>query len=252
MSINEPSKSLREAYRKAVLDQIQTISQSQTGSISQAGKLLSETLLNNRWIFTFGTGHSHMLAEELFYRAGGLTNIRPILIPELMLHVSASESTEAERDLAWVDRIFGSYPMAKGDVLIIASNSGRNHVPVELAKRAQEQNLSVIVLINRQHANIYSSRHPSGNKTSDYADVVLDNGGIPGDAVLDIPTANIRCGATSTITGTLLLQLVICEAIEQAIAKGWKPALFQSSNAGGDEANEKLITKLTEAGIRHL
>ena len=67
-------------------------------NINKTADIICDILMNNKKLYLFGTGHSHMLAEELFYRAGGLVNIQPILPEKLMLHISASESTVAERE----------------------------------------------------------------------------------------------------------------------------------------------------------
>ena len=94
-------------------------------SIERAAALFSDALTENKKIFLFGTGHSHILAEELFYRAGGLVKIQPILEPSLMLHISASESTAAERAEGIAQRLFDDYKVGKNDVIVIISNSGK-------------------------------------------------------------------------------------------------------------------------------
>jgi uncharacterized phosphosugar-binding protein len=104
---------------KSILDKIEKNCSQQ---IEEAALLFAGAIKSNKKIFLFGTGHSHMLAEELFYRAGGLLNIQPIFVEELMLHVSASESTVAERREGLAEEIFDSYAIAKEDVIVIISN----------------------------------------------------------------------------------------------------------------------------------
>jgi len=45
----------------------------------------------------FGTGHSHAISEEFFYRAGGFACVNSILEEPLMVHISAAVSTQMER-----------------------------------------------------------------------------------------------------------------------------------------------------------
>ena len=87
--------------------------------IRTCAELFAETLKNEKNIYLFGTGHSHMLAEEMFYRAGGLVNIRPILETSLMLHESASKSTEIERLSGYAEIIFEHYGVSAGDTMVI-------------------------------------------------------------------------------------------------------------------------------------
>ena len=243
--------SLARNYFETVRNQIELIGESQMKGIEQAGDLFAKVLSGGQWIYLFGTGHSHMIAEELFYRAGGLARIRPILYSPLMLHESATESTMVERDPAVVDELLKSYPLAKGDVLLIASNSGRNPVPVELAIRARELGVSVVGLINRQHTDAFESRHASGKKLADLADVVIDNCGVVGDACVPLPREGLSTGAASTVTGALIIQMIACHGIESAMAKGWKPEVYCSSNAGRADHNDELIERYRST-VKHL
>ncbi|HJN90678.1 MAG TPA: sugar isomerase domain-containing protein, partial [Verrucomicrobiota bacterium] len=128
---------LAEKYLQTVKGQIEALGNSQVASVETAAGWFAEAISAGRLVYIFGTGHSHMLAEELFYRAGGLASIVPMLQPQLMLHESASASTQAERDPEIVRELLQQYPMSSGDVLVVASNSGRNACPVELSMAAK-------------------------------------------------------------------------------------------------------------------
>jgi uncharacterized phosphosugar-binding protein len=243
--------SLAKDYFNTVRNQVDLIGASQMKGIERAGDLFGQVLCRGQWIYLFGTGHSHMIAEELFYRAGGLARVRPILYSPLMLHESATESTLVERDPSVVDDLLKAYPLAKGDVLLIASNSGRNPVPVELAIRARDLGVSVVGLINRQHSDAFESRHASGKKLADLADVVIDNCGVVGDACVALPGEGLSTGAASTVTGALIVQMIACHAIESAMAKGWQPEVYCSSNAGRAAHNDGLIERY-RSSVKHL
>ena len=216
----------------------------QSAAIEAAAGAFAAALEKGNNIFLFGTGHSHMLAEELFYRAGGLVNIHPVLETALMLHESASKSTEMERLPGYAKILFESYEMQKGDVIVLISNSGRNGVCVDLALLARTAGLTVIALTNRKHSEAAASRHPSGKKLYEIADIVLDNRGCVGDASIYFEQLGRNACATSTSTGAAILNAVTAGCIEIMLADGFMPEVFSSSNVdGGDEINAAYIEK---------
>ena len=96
-------------YIENIKNVIAQIEETCEENIEKTAAALSSALIDNRRIYLFGTGHSHMLSEELFYRAGGLLNIQPVLIDTLMLHIDAAGSTIAEREEGLADKIFDDY-----------------------------------------------------------------------------------------------------------------------------------------------
>lgn len=225
---------------------ISEITEKQLSAVEEAARAFADALENGRNIFLFGTGHSHMLAEELFYRAGGLVNVHPVLETSLMLHESASKSTEIERLSGYAEILFNSYSMKSGDVIVIVSNSGRNGVCVDMAQLASEKGLTVIALTNLNHSRSMSSRHPSGKKLYEFADIVLDNMGCAGDASIYFDAIDRYASPTSTVAGAAILNAVSAGCIEKMIADGFTPEVFSSSNVdGGDEINAKYIERYT-------
>lgn len=185
-----------------------------------------------------------MLAEELFYRAGGLVNIHPILETALMLHESASKSTEIERLEGYAEIIFDSYGIKSGDVLVIISNSGRNGVCVDMASIAKEKGVTLVALTNLRHSQSGASRHKSGKKLYEFADIVLDNMGCVGDACVYFDELGKKAAPTSTSAGAAILNAAVTGCIEKMIEDGYTPEVFSSSNVdGGDEINRAYIEK---------
>jgi uncharacterized phosphosugar-binding protein len=234
---------LAEKYFQMVKEQIEALGNTQMPSVETAAGWFAEAISAGRLVYIFGTGHSHMLAEELFYRAGGLASIVPMLQPQLMLHESASASTQAERDPEIVEKLLQQYPMSRGDVLVVASNSGRNACPVELALAAKGRSVRTIALLNAAHSSKWASRHSSGKRLGDVADLVVDNCGVEGDACVPLPESNLSVGATSSVTGCLIMQMIACRATEMLYAAGTPPDLYQSSNANNDQRNAVIITE---------
>ena len=198
--------------------------------IVQAGKVIANAIAQGGTLHIFGTGHSHMLAEELYVRAGGLTCVNAILEPSLMLHEDPARATELERQEGLAAEILAKHEMRAGDVLIVASNSGRNPVPIEMALLAKERGLVVIALTSLVHSQAVASRHSSGRRLFELADVILDNGGEVGDAVLELERHPTRACPTSTVIGAAILNAVVATAIEELLSMGFVPSILISSN----------------------
>ena len=234
---------LAEKYFQTVKGQIDAVASSQMAPIETAAAWFAGAIGAGRLVYIFGTGQSHMLAEELFFRAGGLARIVPVLHPPLMLHESASAATQAERDPDVVGELLERYPMSGGDVLVVASNSGRNACPIELAMVAKERSIRTIAVLNSEHSAKWASRHPSGKRLGDVVDLVIDNCGVEGDACILLPGSGLSVGATSTVSGCVIMQMIACRVAEMLYVAGTPPDLYQSSNADHDERNAALIAE---------
>ena len=112
--------------------QFDRVADTQRTAITTAGNWLADSLAGNGFLYAFGTGHSHMVAEEIFYRAGHLARAVPILEETLMMHLNAIEATYLEREQGRAKAILDQYPVKAGDLLVVASNGGRNAVPIEM------------------------------------------------------------------------------------------------------------------------
>ena len=58
-----------QMYRKNVSNTLDAIFETQEQKLHEAGMVLAQVLEGDGLLYVFGCGHSHMLAEELFYRA---------------------------------------------------------------------------------------------------------------------------------------------------------------------------------------
>ncbi len=216
----------------------------QEDKILQAAEWVADCVKSDGYIYASGTGHSHMLAEEIFYRAGGFARVIPLLDEGLMLHKSASGSTKLEREEGYGTKFISQFDMNKSDVFIIASNSGRNTVSIDMALYAKNIGAKVIVITSIEHTSNVDSRHSSGLKLYDIAHIYLDNLGCFGDASIALSGLETRVGATSTVMCAVIIQAIMVEACNSLLKKGMVPEVFSSSNTEkGERDNEKLILK---------
>lgn len=231
-------------YIENIQSIISGLCESQLGKIDECARLFADTLKNSHNIFFFGTGHSSLLAQEVFYRAGGLVNIRPILETSLLLNESAHKSTMVERLEGYAEILFERYGLKKDDVIVIISNSGRNGVPVDMALLCKEKGVRVVALTNINHTMSGISRHRSGKRLFELADIVLDNMGCVGDASVYFSGLGRSAAATSTVMGALILNAIVAQTIEYLVKDGAATEVWSSSNIdGGDEINKKFIEK---------
>ena len=220
-----------------------TVLDTQSAPIARAVKAVADTLERGGMVYAFGTGHSHMLAEELFYRAGGLVKVFPILDDGLMLHTSASRSSELERLPGYADTLLaGGISPTDQDAIFIFSNSGRNAVPVEMALTMKQRGAATLCITNIAQSSQAKSRHSSGLRLFEICDIVIDNCGAIGDAAMDV--GPYRCSPTSTVIGAAILQAIVAGVVDELHSRGVQPELFCSSNVdGGDEINHRLIAQ---------
>lgn len=228
-------------YLALAIDLVERLRTGEAANIQTAARIIADALIARRTVHIFGTGHSHMLAEELYYRAGGLVSVNPLLFEGLMLHASAPLSTSLERLPGLAEALLRDHPIAPDDVLIVASNSGRNAVTSELVQHVMANGTPVIAITSLAHATSPEARPTTLPRLHELATVVIDNGGVVGDAAVDIAGLGSRVSATSTVVGAAALNAVMAEAIQLSVDAGVIPDIYESSNtASGDVSNHKF------------
>jgi uncharacterized phosphosugar-binding protein len=228
-------------YMDAIRALLDTIAQTQAEVIDRAATTMVETIGRDGMIYLFGTGHSHMLAEEGHFRAGGLAPVCPIFSASLMLHESAIMSSLMERTSGVVKAVISHYNLKAGDTLVVFSNSGVNAVPVEMAMAGKAIGMTVIAVVSLE----YAARAPisaAGRKLNEVADIVIDNCGVQGDALVEI--GGIRVAPASTVAGAFILNSIFAEVSSRLADAGVPVPAFISSNVpGANEHNAALLTR---------
>ena len=218
---------------------------SQAEVIEKSTGWIADTIEAKKSVFVFGCSHAGILAEEVFYRSGGLAVINPIFFSGMMLNtkpITLTSKLERNEELGKI--IIDQNGCRKGDLLIIHSVSGRNNVPVEMAIQAKKLGMRTICITNMDYSSQVSSRHSSGKKLFEVCDLTIDNCGEKGDAAIKLDGLPEKIGPTSTAVGVSLLNAIIIEAVEILINDGIVPPVFMSANIdGGDEHNAKIFSE---------
>ncbi len=234
---------LYRQYWKAVQQVLDKVMDTQAEKIEQAAELVADSLAKDGMLYVFGCGHSHILGEDLFYRAGGTAAVCAMLDSDLMLHTGAAKSSIYEKMSGLAQPVFDRYGLTQQDVLLVASTSGINCVPIEMALCAKEKGIPVIAVVSEAYREDVS-RHHSGKKLHDVADIVLDNGVCHGDAAVTLSDSDVRVGPISTIAGCLIAQSIVVQADENLWNRGIRPPVYVSGNIpGGMEQNQDLIRR---------
>jgi len=219
----------------------------QSENMVKAAEKIVETVISGdeNMIYIFGCTHAGIIAQEAFYRTGGLAVINPIFPPGLTCDIAPSTLTsKIERLDGYGAVIADEYNIKKGDLLIIHSVSGRNSVPVDMAVRAKEKGAYVIAITSLEYSKASKSRSKSGKNLYEVSDLVIDNCGEIGDAVVDIAGFEQKTSPTSTVTGAAIINSITAEAAGIFMEKGIAPPVFISANIdGGDEKNAVLMQK---------
>lgn len=231
-------------YFNKVQHVLARISDEQGDQLKQAGKKLAHAVAEGGIIQLFGAGHSHLIGEEVFYRAGGLVPVKPVLEEDLMLHKGAVRSSELERSNEYAEELVKQLDIGSDDVMIVSSTSGRNPVPIETAKFAKRKGAYVIALTSMAYSRSQASRHYSGERLYEAADLTIDNLSEKGDAALSHHAVKVPFAPTSTVVGTCIINAMMAEAVTELAESGIEPPVLLSGNLdGADEHNKALIDK---------
>lgn len=237
---------LMSAYERYFMEVARLLSELRTGQAAQieaAADAFATCIGADGIVHVFGSGHSHMMAEELFHRAGGLMAINAMLDPNLTAFGTLNAGL-VERTEGYAKVILASYDVRPKEVVVVVSNSGINPVPIELAIEARALGATVVAVTSAAAYAAASSRHASGQKLTEVADLVVDSHVPAGDAVVILDGLDAAVGATSTALGAVLLNAIVVEATDRLLRAGKEAPVIVSMNVpGGDERNRALVTR---------
>jgi uncharacterized phosphosugar-binding protein len=233
-------------YLDAAIALLERLRDKEMPSIDAAADRVVDSLSTGGRLFVFGGGHSALAAQEVVYRAGGLILANPLLVPGNdglgVRPVTLSSALERLPELA--APVLDAADVRAGDVLVVISLSGRNGLPVELARIGRERGLTVLGVTSVAASMAEPPRHPSGTRLLDNCDLVLDTAVTPGDAEIEAKGVPQKIGPTSGPVTSALMQTLMVSVISRMVDRGIEPPVFMSSNVEGGAAwNARLLAE---------
>lgn len=232
-----------------IAERLERAHTTQGEAVDAAAARILEAVDGGREVLVFGSGHSGLLTQEICVRAGELPFYKPVHVAGLLpTDYPYVRGGLLERVSGIAKAALDSIQVVAGDVMIIASNSGRNAVPIEMAQECRVRGLTVIALTSVEFSSQVSSRQAGGRRLFEVADIVLDNCCPPGDAAVAVPGSPAPMGPLSTIIGSALLHAVSCRVAELMLASGRTPPVVLSANVdGGDEYGLATLDKYSRS-----
>lgn len=229
----------------------------QLPAIETAAGWFADTILAGRMVHLFGSGHSRILIEEMWPRYGSFPGFHPIVELSLTFHnavVGANGQRQAmflENVGGLADRILRNFDLSERDSALVASSSGCNLVPIEMAAEFRRRGLKVVAIVSRKHAEASTSRRADGRKLQDFADLVLDTGAPVGDAMVTIDGLDTPVAPGSTVGGCMLINCLKAEVAERLTRAGQPPrVLTAGALVGSARATELFEAAYDEHGRR--
>src|SRR3954466_2839794 len=186
MSVSDPLAQYLAAVRRS----IDAIEATQLPAIRRAAARFAETILAGRLVPVFGTGHSRMAVEEVFPRYGSFPGFHPIVELSMTFH-NPVVGANGQRQAMFLGNTQGVGPLlwrnfvtSPEDCLLAISTSGCNAVTIDVALEARRLGMFVVAVTSLAHAAASTSKHESGKKLFEVADLVLDQHAPAGDSAV--------------------------------------------------------------------
>ena len=237
-----------EKYFEVLNDIVKKVQNTQLENVKNAAKILKTCVENDGIIHLFGAGHSHIMTEDVFWRASTLANIHAIIEPSISGVQEISKAGRLENLEGYGDLIVDYHRIEKKDAMICISNSGNKAVTIDVAKSCKQRGIPVIIITNVAYSDYLHSAHTSGKKLKDFGDVVLDNCSAIGDTALHIEGLEEGIASTSTIPSCYLLTSLIAQTVEYLVQDNYHPDIYINgslavNSKGVLEHNKKIETK---------
>lgn len=236
-------------YYQKIIENLQLVNSTQEENIQKAGKLMADAIAADRLISVYGGGgHTTLPVGEMFFRAGGLACVNPIMETGLSVFNQALKYLELERTVNYGSAIVKYYDLKKDDVLIIFHNIGINPATIDAAMEAKKNGVKIIAVSSSYWQEDIPAdhfiRHPSKKNLFDFADVCINDFNPVGDATVIVPGMDTPIAPVSNIIDFYIAHLLEIETVHQCIERGITPPVWSSANApGGDEKNAKYLEK---------
>lgn len=211
-------------------------------AIDAAARACADSITDDKLVFSFGTGHGSFAALEMFPRTGTCAGFRPIVESPIGMfhHVFGDQGSHQYRFLhtreGYGNAILRAHRLLAGDTMVLFSHSGINAVILDIAVECKERGLTVIGVTSIPHSSQVTSRHSSGKRLYEIADVVIDTGVPLADAGLRIEGLEHPLGPTSTVVASAVAHAIVAGTVEEIVRRGHEPFVMVNPNTAGREA----------------
>lgn len=241
-----------ETYLDIFDSKLQLLRESISKEISPVAQALATSIAHGGVVHVWGSGHSFVLAKELFYRAGGLVEINPLFDENLVGIRNGSLSIQQfDQQVGYSPRILDGHEIRPGEFLIIFSPSGLNVSAVDLALAARRLEMRVVAVTSRTLAESADSQHPTAAKLHEIAEFVIDNPIDPGDAVVSTGDG-VNAGGTSIGTGIVICQLLAVETISSLMRMNIRPNVVRAASDEKARAANRSAFESVRERLKHL
>lgn len=240
---------------KFVLDEIES---TQMNHIEKAAVMMANSIENGHWVHTFGCGHSTLPVEEMYPRIGGFVGFHPIIEMPLSFftHIHGDMGIHQflflERAEGYGKEIMKSYNFKQDDTMWLFSHSGINNVIIDVALNAKELGMNLVVCGSAEAFRDTETRHSSGKKVFDIADVVVDSCVPAVDATVSLENHFDKVGPVSTLAFTSIVWMIITTVAEILEERGTKLYIHPSHNIPGDDTAHKRLTEALDEYKRRI
>lgn len=232
---------------------MQKIEETQMENIKKAALVMADSIETNNWVHTFGCGHATIPIEEMYPRIGGFVGFHPMVeLPMTFFtgitgQMGIHQFLFLERAEGYGNAIMKAYNFSDKDCMWIFSHTGINNVNIDVALRAKELGMKVIVYGSAAEAKGKVTRHPSGKTIFEIADIVVDSCVPVVDASVMLKNHQDKIGPVSTLSFVTLVWMTITTVAEILANRGVKLYIHPSHNVPGDTtARQRLDECLFE------
>jgi uncharacterized phosphosugar-binding protein len=234
-------------YLAAVRTAIDAIEATQFFPIREAAAQFAATIQKERLVHVFGTGHSRMAVEEMFPRYGSFPGFHPIVELSMTYH-NPVVGANGQRQAMFLENIQGfgavlwrNFTTSPDDALLAISTSGCNAVTVDVALEAKQRGMFVAALTSLEHAAVSTSRHESGKKLHEVADLILDQHAPAGDSAVWVAGLDMPVAPLSSVTGCAIINMVKAEVARLLTEAGSPPKVLTAACHLGAERARQLF-----------
>lgn len=231
-------------WTSRAVDLVRRVGATQAEGIATAARWCADAIEAGGMAHMFGSGHSRMAVEEMFPRYGSYPGFNPLVELSMTFHTQVVGSN-GQRQAMFVERtpglaaaVLDNYAFLASDVMLVFSVSGTSTVPVEIAQGARERGLRTVAITSVRHSE--ASDAP-GRRLKDVADLVIDIGTPPGDALVRVPGLDTPVGPGSTFVTVVVVNEIKVQTAALLVQRGIRPPVITAAAVVGAERSAELF-----------